>query len=93
MIFDDIKKFVFDRLEAAKLILEQEVLFDHTFEELGYKCENIKDVLRHPKIDYFFITSRKNEFVKFQDRLLNVLLKDRLIRPFFVKRVRGGKIE
>lgn len=93
MIFDDIKKFVFDRLEAAKLILEQEVLFDHTFEELGYKCGNIKDVLRHPKIDYSFITSRENGFVKFQDRLLNVLLKDRLIRPFFVKRVRGGKIE
>ena len=93
MIFDDIKKFVFDRLEAAKLILEQEVLFGHTFEELGYKCGNIKDVLRHPKIDYSFITSRENGFVKFQDRLLNVLLKDRLIRPFFVKRVRGGKIE
>lgn len=91
--FEDIKKFVFDRLEAAKITLEREVLFGHTFEELGYKCGNIRDPLRHRKIGYSFIESRENGFVKFKNKLLEVLLEDPLVRPFFIRSVRGGKIE
>src|SRR5947207_11736132 len=33
---ENIGKFVFERLEAAKIILENKVMFDHKFEEFGF---------------------------------------------------------
>ena len=74
-------------------MLETEILFGHKFEEFGYACAKIMDVLRHRKVEYSFINSRENGFMKFKDKLMKVLLEDLLIRPFFVKHVRGGKIE
>jgi hypothetical protein len=38
---------------------------------------------------YSFIDSMENGFVKFKDKLLEVLLKDPLVRSVFAKRVRG----
>ena len=93
VVFEDIKKFLFGRIEAAKIVLEMEILFGHKFEEFGYTCAKIVDVLRHRKVEYSFIDSRENGFIKFKDKVMKVLLEDPLIRPFFVKRVRGGKIE
>jgi len=93
VVFDDIKRFVSERLEAAKNILEREILFCHTGEELGFTYGNIVDALRHPKVGYSFIDTAENGFVKSKDKLPQVLLNDPLIRPLFVKHVRGGIIE
>jgi len=79
--FEDIKKFLFGRIEAAKIMLEMEVLFGHKFEEFGHTCAKIVDMLQHRKVEYSFIDSRENGFIKFKDKLTKVLLEDPLIRP------------
>jgi len=89
----DIQDFVFDRLEAAKTILEKEVLLGHEFEEFGYTSAKIVDILRNTRIDYSFIDSSDNGFVKFKDKLMETLLNDPLIKSQFIKAVRGGRIE
>jgi len=90
---EDIGKFVFERLEAAKIILEKEVMFGHKFEEFGFTSAKVVDALRNRKIKYSFIDNAENGFVKFKDKLLQTLLDDPLIGPQFVKRVRGGRVE
>ena len=90
---DDIRKFVLDRTKAAKMQLEKEILFGHEFKEFGYTSAKVMDVLRNRKIGYSFIDSPENGFIKFKDKLMETLLNDPRISPFFVKRVRGGRIE
>jgi len=90
---EDIGKFVFERLEAAKIVLKKEVMFGHKFEEFGFSSAKVVDALRNRKIRYSFIDSSENGFVKFKDKLLQTLLEDPLINPQFVKHVRGGRVE
>jgi len=90
---DDIKEFVHDRIEAAKAVLEKEILLSHEFEEFGYTSAKIIDILRNTQIGYSFIDSGDNGFVKFQDKLMETLLNDRLIKSQFVKIIRDGRIE
>jgi len=90
---DDISKFVLDRVEAAKSVLEKEILLGHGFEDFGYTSAKIMDVLRNTQIGYSFIDSGDNDFVKFKDKLTETLLNDPLIKGQFIKRVRGGKVE
>jgi RecQ family ATP-dependent DNA helicase len=90
---DDIQRFVLDRVEAAKTVLEKEILLGHKFEEFGYTCGKIMDMLRNTQIGYSFIDSGDNGFVKFKDKLMEMLLNDSLIKGQFIKRVRGGKVE
>jgi len=90
---DDISRFVLDRVEAAKTVLEKEILLGHDFEDFGYTSAKIVDVLRNTQIEYSFIDSGDNGFVKFKDKLTETLLNDPLIKGQFVKRVRGGKVE
>ena len=90
---DDIRRFVFERLEVATRLLEKEVLFGHKFEVFGYTCGRVVDVLSNRKIGYSFIDSPDNGFVKFKNKPLETLLNDPLIGPFFVKRVRAEKVE
>lgn len=90
---NDIRRFVFERMEAATTQLEREVLFGHKFEEFVYTCAKVVDVLRTRKIGYSFIDSPENGFVKFKNKLLETLLNDPLISPFFVKRVQGRRVE
>src|SRR5271169_3627831 len=33
---DDISKFILDRIETAKIVLEKEILSDHEFNDFGY---------------------------------------------------------
>ena len=93
MELEDIRRFVYDRCKAAKMQLEKEVLFDHEFKEFGYILVKVTDLLRNRKIVYSFVDSPENGFIKFKDKLLQTLLNDPLIFSFFVKRVRGGRIE
>ena len=90
---DDISRFVIDRVEATKIILEKEVLLDHDFDDFGYTSAKITDVLRNTKIGYSFIDNDDNGFMKFKNKLMKTLLNDPLIKEQFVKRVRGEKIE
>jgi len=90
---DDISKFVLDRVEAAKIVLEKEILLGHDFEDFGYTSAKIVDVLRNTQIGYSFIDSGDNGFVKFKDKLMETMLNDPLIKPQFIKRVRGGRVE
>ncbi|TMC19467.1 MAG: hypothetical protein E6J34_15325, partial [Chloroflexi bacterium] len=90
---EDIGKFVFERLKAAKIILEKEVMFGHDFEEFGFTSAKVMDALRNRKIKYSFIDNAENGFVKFKDKLFQTLLNDPLIGPQFVKHVRGGRVE
>ena len=73
---DDIQRFVLDRVEAAKTVLEKEILFGHIFEEFGYTCAKIMDVLWNTQIGYSFIDSQDNGFIKFKDKLMETLLND-----------------
>lgn len=90
---NDIQNFVQDRVEAAKTVLEKEILLGHDFEEFGFTSAKTVDVLRNTKIGYSFIDSEDNGFIKFTDKLMKKLLDDPLSKPQFVKRVRGGRIE
>jgi hypothetical protein len=90
---NDISKFILDRVETAKTVLEKKILLGHDFEDFGYTSAKIVDFLRNTQIEYSFIDSGDNGFVKFKDKLTKTLLNDPLIKGQFVKRVRGGKVE
>ena len=90
---DDIKRFVLNRFEAAKTVLEKEILLGHEFEEFGHTCAKTMDILRNTEIGYSFIDSNDNDFVKFKNKLMKTLLNNSLIKEQFVKCVRGKKIE
>ena len=51
---DDIKKLVFDRIEATKVILENEILFDHKFEQFGYTCAKSCECFEESEDRLFF---------------------------------------
>jgi len=91
--FEDIKGFVHERMNAAKKMLGRDILFGHEFKEFGYSCGKVVEVLRSPKVGYSFIDSLDNGFVKFKDKLMEILLKDRLVKSMFVKRTIGERIE
>ena len=55
---EDIRRFVFERLEAAKIVLEKEVMFGHKFEELGFTSAKVVDALRNRKIQCSKICSK-----------------------------------
>ena len=90
---DDIKRFTFNRVEAAKTLLEKEILFGHEFEKFGRTDAKTVDILQNTKIGYSFIDSKDNGFVTFKDKLMEKLLNDPLIKGQFIKRVRGRRIE
>lgn len=89
----DIKWFLFNRIEIAKIELKRKILFKHKLKEFEYICMKNEDTLRNKKIEYSFIDCMKNEFVKFKNKLLKTLLKNSLIKSFFIKYVRREKIE
>src|SRR5579871_609795 len=91
--FENIKSFVHERLESAESMLKRDILFGHDFKEFGYSCSKVVDVLRQRKVGYSFVDSMDNGFVKFKHKLLEVLLKDPLVCPLFIKRVRGRTVE
>src|SRR5262245_27943429 len=91
--FENIKSFVHERLESAELMLKRDILFGHDSTEFGYSCSKVLDILRQRKVGYSFIESMDNGFIKFKYKLLEVLLKDPLVRPMFIKRVRGRTVE
>ena len=80
-------------IEAVKIMLEKEILLGHDFEDFGYTSAKIVDILRNTKIEYSFIDNGDNGFVKFKDKLMEMLLNDPLIKAQFVKRVRGERVE
>ena len=67
MELNDINKFVLDRIEAAKIVLEKENFLDHEFDDFGYTSAKIVDILWNTRIDYSFIDNEDNDFVKFKD--------------------------
>ena len=93
MELDDINKFILDRIEAVKIVLEKEILLNHDFEDFGYTSAKIMNILRNTRIDYSFIDSEDNDFMKFKDKLMKKLLNDSLIKSQFIKRVRERRIE
>ena len=84
---DDIKNFVQGRIEAAKTVLEKQILLGHDFEEFGFTSAKIMDILPKKKIGYSFINSEDNGFIKFENKLMKKLLNDPLTEPQFTKRV------
>ena len=93
MKLDDINKFILDRIEAAKIILEKEILLDHDFKDFEYTSAKIMNVLRNTKIEYSFIDNDDNGFMKFKDKLMKTMLNDSFIKSQFIKCVRGRRIE
>ena len=89
----DIKKLMFDRIKMANIILKNEILFDHEFDEFGYTCVKVMNILCNGKIGYSFIDSVENGFMNFNDKMLKTLLENPLIGSQFIKRVRDGNIE
>jgi len=90
---DNISKFIFDRVEAAKIILKKEILLGHDFENFEYTFVKIMNVLWNIQIGYSFIDSHDNGFVKFKDKLMETMLNDPLIKLQFIKCIKGGKVE
>jgi len=70
MKLKDIKKFVFEKLKATKIILKKKMMFDHDFNEFEFTSMKMMNALRNRKIKYSFIDNAKNEFVKFKNKLL-----------------------
>src|ERR1700689_1003141 len=93
MELNDINKFVLDRVETVNTILEKEILLSHDFENFGYTSVKIVNVLRNTQIEYSFIDSGDNEFVKFKDKLMKTMLNDSLIKLQFIKCVRRRRVE
>lgn len=93
MELNNISKFILNKAEAAKIVLEKEILLSHNFEDFGYTSIKIIDILQNIYIKYSFINSEDNGFVKFKDKLTEILLNNSLIKGQFVKRIRGEKVE
>ena len=41
MELDDISKFVLDKVEAAKIVLEKEILLGHEFDDFGHTSVDV----------------------------------------------------
>ena len=93
MKLKDIKKFVFERLKATKIILKKKMMFDHDFDEFEFTSTKMMNALRNRKIKYSFIDNAENGFVKFKNKLLQTLLNDSLISSQFVKHVKEERVK
>ncbi len=85
MIFENIKKFIFEYIKTMKIILEREILFEYKFEKFEYIYTKIINILWYWKIEYSFIDNRMNKFIKIKNKLIKILLKNSLIQLFFIK--------
>src|SRR5436190_1301050 len=79
MKLNDINKFILDRIEITKIVLEKEILLNHDFEDFKYTSTKIINVLRNIKIEYSFINNDDNNFMKFKNKLIKTLLNNSLI--------------
>ena len=80
MKLNDINKFILDRVEIVKIILEKEILLRHDFEDFGYTFVKIMNILWNTKIEYSFIDNDNNDFIKFKNKLIETLLNNLLIK-------------
>ena len=80
MKLNDINKFILDKIEIIKIILEKEILLSHDFEDFEYTSTKIINILWNIKIKYFFINNDDNDFIKFKNKLMKILLNDSLIK-------------
>ena len=80
MKLNDISKFVLNRIEIAKIILEKEILLNHDFKDFRYTSMKIMNILRNTKIEYSFIDNDDNDFMKFKNKLMKILLNNSLIK-------------
>ena len=80
MKLNDINKFILDRIEIMKIILEKKILLNHDFENFEYKIMKIINILWNTKIEYSFIDNDDNDFMKFRDKLTKILLNNSLIK-------------
>ena len=93
MKLNDIQRFILDKVEAMKIISEKKILLSHKFEKFEYIYEKIMNDLRNIQIEYFFIDNGDNDFVKFKNKLMKMLLNDSLIKEQFIKHVREKRVE
>jgi len=91
--FENIKRFVDEGVESGESMLKDEILFGHDFNEFGYSCGKVVDVVGQGKVEYLFVDRMDDGFVKFKDKLVKVLLKDWVVRGMFIKRVSGRTVE
>ena len=77
---NNINKFVLDKVEIIMIILEKEILLNHNFENFEYIFMKIMNILRNIKIEYSFIDNNNNDFMKFKNKLMKILLNDSLIK-------------
>ena len=77
---NDINKFVLDKVEIMMIILEKEILLNYNFENFEYIFMKIMNILRNIKIEYSFIDNNNNDFMKFKNKLMKILLNDSLIK-------------
>ena len=80
MKLNDINKFILNRIEIIKIILEKEILLSHDFEDFEYTFMKIMNILWNIKIEYFFIDNNNNNFIKFKNKLIKILLNNSLIK-------------
>ena len=90
---NDINKFILDKIEIMKIILEKKILLNHNFENFKYTFMKIINILWNTKIKYSFIDNDNNDFIKFKNKLMKMLLNDSLIKKQFIKYIRDKKIE
>ena len=45
MIFEDIKKFLFEQIEIIKIILKMKILFEHKFEKFEHIYIKIMNII------------------------------------------------
>ena len=80
MKFNDINKFILNRIKIIKIILEKKILLNHDFKNFKYIFIKIINILWNTKIKYFFINNKDNDFIKFKNKLIKILLNDLLIK-------------
>ena len=93
MKLNDINKFIFNKVEIIKMILEKEILLNYDFENFRYTFMKIINILWNTKIEYSFINNNNNNFIKFKNKLIKTLLNNSLIKKQFVKYIKNRKIE
>ena len=80
MKLNDINKFILNRIEIMKIILEKKNLLNHDFENFKYISIKIINILWNIKIKYSFIDNDDNDFMKFKNKLMKMLLNNLLIK-------------
>ena len=93
MKLNDINKFILDKVEIMKIILEKEILLNYDFKDFEYISMKIMNILWNIKIEYSFIDNDNdnNNFIKFKNNLIKILLNNSLIKNKFIKYVRNKK--